>query len=417
MSKISLDNEALDRLRKSLEQHLDWGAASDWHSSMFGELSQKIFDQCHIMLSPTTLKRFFGVVNYSGQPSIKTLDALAQFLGYENWRDFKLSGEKPEENVEQRKRPRLSISKKSLYMAIGFCIALFTIMLISSKQSEAPLKLEALSFSSRSLSTSYPNSVVFDFDLKNVRSDNLRIQQYWDTSKTIAIDHDQQQATGIYYFPGYFRAKLIIDEQVVKEHDLFLRSNGWMGTIAYEPVPKYFWPLPLDSLGLTYPPSIYTEIQASKEPLNTTYHYVDDLGKVSGDHFSLQSSLRTTFNERWAVCQAARIYILGTQGAMVLPFSKLGCSSDNFLKLNDRILNGKKQDLSAFSADLSTFTTINITVEDQQVTVMINGKSVYQDRYTQSMGRLVGLRYKFLGMGEVASFTLKDQKGQRVTLR
>ncbi|MFD1163293.1 hypothetical protein [Hwangdonia seohaensis] len=72
-----------------IEEKLGWGDSSNWHSEVFIELSETIQHQTKVLLSPTTLKRVWGKVTYKSSPSISTLNALSQFIGFENWRDFK----------------------------------------------------------------------------------------------------------------------------------------------------------------------------------------------------------------------------------------------------------------------------------------------------------------------------------------
>ena len=85
--------------------------------------------------------------------------------------------------------------------------------------------------------------------------------------------------------------------------------------------------------------------------------------------------------------------------------------------LNDVYLSGKEHDLSAFAAELNKFTDIEIAVRKKILIMSINGSEVYRKEYQQSMGRVVGLRFKFLGLGEVKSFTLLDQSSSTVALR
>ena len=401
----------INRLQSDLIKKLAWGTADQWHSSMFSELSQKVFEITEIKLSPTTLKRFFGVLKYDGTPSITTLDALSRFLGFENWRAFKFAEPVGPTSLKE------GLSHKFIYGTIGFFAAFIVVLLIANRPVSPPPPLpEGITFSSRSVTNTYPNSVVFDFDLKSVQSDSLQIQQYWDPTKTISIKKDQKQATGIYYFPGYFEAKLMVNGEAIRKHDLFLRSNGWLGTIEYEPIPKYFTPQSNLDKKLHSPTSIENEISNSKEPLVIAYHYINDLGNVSGDDFHLKANIRTAYDDKWAVCQSSRIYIIGTDGAMIIPFSKPGCSSNNNLMLNDLYLNGKEHDLSAFGADFSDFTAVEIINEQKKLSILIDGEEVFSSSYAQSMGRFVGLRFKFLGMGEVASFELLDQNGEAVVL-
>ncbi|MEM7375553.1 MAG: hypothetical protein AAF587_43570 [Bacteroidota bacterium] len=408
MSDSQKHQEDLRRLRRELEKFLNWGSVEHWHSAMFKELSEKIYEASQVMLSPATLKRFFGVVNHQGSPSITTLNALCQLLGYENWREFKVS------NPPGLYRWIQSLHKIPVYVLLGIVLLSATSLLISNHQSPIPIDEEAFTFSSRVLTNTYPNSVVFDFDLPDLQTDEVLIQQYWDTNKTIVVHPEQQQATGIYFFPGYFRAKLLVNGHSVREHDLFLKSNAWLGTVEYRPVPKYFSPQSNAEKNLTYPKDLVEEITESEDPLIMIYHFVSDLGNVSGDDFHLRATIRNTYQEKWAVCQTSRIYVLGTDGAMIIPMSRIGCSSDNNLMLNDFYLNGKEHDLSAFSTDLQDFTDIEILTVEKEVTVKFSGKEVYKATYQESMGRLVGLRFKFLGMGEVESFDLLDQDGNMV---
>lgn len=398
------------KLQNQLIKKLGWGPASQWHSSMFTELSQKVFEATAVKLSIATLKRFFGVLKYDGTPSITTLDALSSFLGFENWRGFKLSKKSKLSDLKE------GISHKFIYAIIGFFAALIFIFLIANRN-PSPLPIpEGITFSSKSVTNTYPNSVVFDFDLKDLATDSIQIQQYWDRSKTIPIRKEQKQATGIYYFPGYFEAKLMVDGNAIKKHDLFLRSNGWIGTIEYEPIPKYFTPLEQSQNSLHYPAFLSEEISNSEKPLTIAYHYINDLGNVSGDQFDLSVKIKNTYADKWAVCQSSQIYIIGTGGAMIIPFSKVGCSSDNNLMINDFYLNGKEHDLSAFGTNLDHPTPIRILNEGQKLSVFIKDQKVFSTSYSESMGKLVGLRFKFLGLGTVDSLELQDQNGIIVQL-
>ena len=399
----------IKRLQTEIENKLGWGSASSWHSSMFDELSEQVFEYTQIMLSVPTLKRFFGVVKHTGAPSITTLDALSVFVGKENWRAFKLSGGVPKSKV---RKPR-----KSIYVTIGFILAIVTISLIGNKRPEVVINASEFMFTSRVLSKEYPNSVVFDLDIpETLRADSLKIQQYWDPTKTINISKDQKQATGIYYYPGYFHAKLLVDGQVANEHELFLKSNGWLGLVEYRPVPKYFKPDEKADGGIDFPESIVEEVQLLENPVESSFHFIDDLGDISGDNFRFATTIKNSFDDKWAVCQTLRIYFLGTTGAMIIPFSKIGCASDNNLMLNDVYLRGKENDLSALSADFSEPVNLSIQVENKRLTVSIDQEEVYSQSYQESMGKLVGLRFKFKGLGEVLRYEIKDQNDVQIKL-
>src|SRR6185437_7016481 len=83
------EKQLLTRCRTLIEQSLNWGDSSTWGNDDFEHLSEKIFDRTKVQLSISTLKRIWGKVRYENFPTTATLNALAGFLGYTNWRDFK----------------------------------------------------------------------------------------------------------------------------------------------------------------------------------------------------------------------------------------------------------------------------------------------------------------------------------------
>lgn len=390
-----------------IEEKLGWGSSKSWHSDVFIELSEIVLNRTGVQLSPTTLKRVWGKIEYNSAPSISTLNALSQFAGYENWRDFKLKlNVKRPSWIERKITPNLGVIMTSAAIMTVVFVSLYS--MIGAKDLNLNEDYSKITFSSHVLTNDLPNSVVFDFDLNGIKSENLFIQQFWDKTKTIKLKEDQQQATGIYYFPGYFRSKLLIDGEIIKEHDLFIPTNGWVGTVDYDPIPKYIDEKQLFSSGLSLPKSIVEEVQENNEPLRTTFHWVKDYGEVSGDDLVITSSVQNTISEKWAVCQDLRIVVLGSEGALIIPFSLPGCVSNLGLMLNEVSYRGKEHDLSAFGVDLSEEKAIEIRIKEKQVSVSIEAKEVYTGQYKESIGNFVGIRYRFLGSGAVHRIKLTD---------
>src|ERR1700748_2063400 len=71
-----------------IEQQLDWGDAASWQGKDFEILNELILEKTKVSLSASTLRRIFGRVEYNHMPSGTTLDTLAQFADFENWRAF-----------------------------------------------------------------------------------------------------------------------------------------------------------------------------------------------------------------------------------------------------------------------------------------------------------------------------------------
>ncbi len=405
------EHHYVQKCLKRIEAQLGWGASTSWHNDMFIELSERIRHETKVLLSPVTLKRVWGRIDYKSAPSITTLNTLAQFAGFKNWRDFK--GSIPKKNG--------SLISKKISANLGIIMlaaSIMTIIFISFYSLRDPnptqrqIDVAKVVFKSRPIAKGLPNSVVFDLDLDEISSDSIHIQQYWDPTKTIVLKPGQRQATGQYYFPGYFRAKLLVDGEAIKQHDLFIKTEGWLGTLDYRPIPKYLDSSQIDDGKLSLPSETIEELAAREKYLTSTFHMVKDFKAISGDNFQLRSIIKNSYNDKWAVCQSASIIILGTKGAMLIAFSIPGCSSELGVMMNDVYVRGKDHDLSGLGIDLSEPKEIRLLVKDKKLSVMLENQELFSGSYNESMGRIAGVRYRFLGAGEVHQSVLQDLSGE-----
>nr|WP_299344839.1 hypothetical protein [Allomuricauda sp.] len=408
---MSEEQSYIKKCLQRIEEQLGWGTSDSWHNDMFVELSERIQQETKVLLSPVTLKRVWGRIDYKSAPSITTLNTLAQFAGFQNWRDFK--GHIPEKNssgVAKKIRANLGIITLSASIMTLVFISFYSLR--GPAPAKEPIDISKVVFTSRPITKGLPNSVVFDLDLDEINSDSIRIQQYWDPKKTIDLNPGQKQATGQYYFPGYFRAKLLVDGKAIKQHDLFITTEGWLGTLDYRPIPKYFKSEKIHKGNLAFPVKAIEEITSSKKPVTSTFHMVKDFETISGDDFELRSTLKNTYRDKWAVCQNAQIIVLGTKGAMVIALGIPGCSSELWVMMNDTYVDGKEQDLSGLALDLSETKEIRVRVEERKLNVSLEGQTLFTGSYNESIGRIAGLRYRFLGAGEVHQSILSDLKGE-----
>jgi len=414
------DTEYLQLCIKLIEQKLNWRPADEWRNYEFTELSEKILDATNVNLSPTTLKRIFGKLKYDSLPSTATLNALAAFIGHSSWMDFK--SQQP-----LNKQPgsiAVTVSKKNFFLkdrawpvavVMTGIIAILAFSFLSGKSVHALKNEKEIVFSSKPLADGLPNSVVFNIDLKGNSPDKIVIQQYWDSTRTVTLQAGQKEATGIYYFPGYFRAKLILDGKIIKEHDLFIKADKWMATIDHEPVPTYVKKEDLllkEKMDVSE--NVLNEIKTVSEPTWLTYHLVKPFDDLQSDNFTLESSLKNTYAKGPAVCKTAKIFVLCSKGAFIVPFTIPGCISDVNLKASDLYLEGKSNDLSSFSADLSDWAAVKVQVKNRVLKVFLNDKLIRQETYKESAGEVVGLRFSFLGAGSVKNVKLLDGEGTKV---
>ena len=114
------DQEAqyLELCKSRIEDKLQWGPVAQWHNEEFEDLSKGILEKSDVSLSHTTLKRLWGRVKYEHLPTTTTLNALAIFLGYENWRGFRQFNVS---KIRVSKTPRLKMKELFASFVIVSC--------------------------------------------------------------------------------------------------------------------------------------------------------------------------------------------------------------------------------------------------------------------------------------------------------
>ena len=85
-----MDQGLMRQVKRLFEEKTGWGDSDLWNNQDFLELSAMILNATGIALSHVTLKRIWGRVRYESLPHTKTLNTIVQFLGYRNWREFRV---------------------------------------------------------------------------------------------------------------------------------------------------------------------------------------------------------------------------------------------------------------------------------------------------------------------------------------
>ena len=428
--------------RQLIEQSLNWGDSSIWGNDDFEQLSEKIFEKTKVQLSVSTLKRIWGKVRYENFPTSGTLNALASFLGYENWRDFRQKNQQDEpvtphvqetavtepletetsndpEETETTTPPddgkQFPLLELIFFIFFAICMTFIVHRLyLGIVQRDEARKLSKVVFDAIKVSDNLPNSVVFDYDAQATSTDSVIIQQSWDLTRREPVDWNGKQHTSIYYEPGFFIAKLIVNNKVRKQRPVFIKTNGWLGTISKQPVPIYLSAHDIKGnhyMGVTDSLLRQKTGTAVFNDLNVKFSNVREFKDIAAGNFILETTLRNASSVEASVCRMARVVILGTGNAMIIPLASKGCISDLGLLTGDVWIDGKKHDMSAFGCNFDQFQTLKCTVEKQTLKIYLNDKLILNTAQKHSLGEIVGLRYEFSGAGQVKDVKLSTPGG------
>jgi hypothetical protein len=424
-----------------IEARWQRGPSGEWKSYDFEKLSDDIFDATEVSLSISTLKRLFGKVTYNNLPSGSTLNTLARFAGFEDWNAFKrreVAGTAPEAagitrteiagttaqevagTMTRKALPQMGQStpgfgraraakKKLLWwpFLILPLAALAYLFLNSTRVSHrGPINPSSYSFScNKVLTEGVPNSVVFHYDALAAPSDSVFIVQTWDMSRRTLVSRAGHAHSAIYYYPGYFNAKLVIDTQIVQTRGLMIGSGGWLAVAEGDPTPFYFkkeeymrkeGEVVVDSALLAknhlplYPRAPWIRI-----------YYTKDMGLLPDDNFTFETTLRMDRNSGAEACQPVEILILCKDDVFIIPLSAPACIGDLSLYAQGKSVTSKEADLSGFGADLTRWTTLKIETVNRHIQFTVNNKPAYSLDFPNPPADIVGVQYRFRGGGSV----------------
>jgi hypothetical protein len=410
-----MNNEtSLDQCKHLIQDSLGWGDPASWSNEDFDDLSERIFQKTGVRLSVSTLKRIWGKVKYDHSPTTATLNALVRFAGFPNWRDFQQqhNHEAPEIPapaplaVVQSTRPRGLLTP----LIIGTLTLAALVSLLSARFIHNTAPTPALRFESRSTSDDLPNSVVFDYDATPLHPKDVMIQQNWDTRRREKVSPNGNRHTSIYYYPGYFMAKLVVDGEIRKESEVFITTKGWKGIVGHNPLPVYLSPEEAkDDSGQL---GINARTLAAKtgstvfSDTYTTFANVRPFPGLSGDNFSFSTTLRNTSTVEQCLCRNVRITILGKLSAIIIPLSDKGCIASLSVLTGFSAISGKDHDLSAFGCDFNNWQQVICTENSNILKVTVNGREVLFVPKAQPIGEIVGVRILFEGTGAIREAVL-----------
>jgi hypothetical protein len=410
-----MDLSAIKQLLKIIEQQLDWGDAADWQSKDFENLNLLILAKTKVSLSASTLRRIWGRVEYNHLPSTTTLDTLAQFAEFENWRTFTRQ-HKPQEipvkdssNIPAPPKEKTSWGLKAALIIIA--VITTTLIAMYIKKEPAPVAAGAYTFSYKPVTRDIPNSVIFSYDAKAAPTDSIFIQQSWDPQTRTLVDKNLHQHTSVYYRPGSYHAKLVVNKQIVKELPLLIATNGWLGLIAHRPMPVYLNKseyINQDVMGLPVSTILKKNIELEPQPPMVEFYNVGNFEPVPLNDFSFSVELKNGYYEGAATCRFMNIALITDQVPVIIPLSAKGCVSELNLLDGQNMVSGKKTDFSGFGTDLSGWVKVTCRSTSSKIQYYVDDKLAYESAMPAKKMKIVGMGYSFQGTGSVKKIELRS---------
>jgi len=388
-------------------------------------LCETIETKTGVLISVSTMRRLL-IGQFSRQPQIATLNAIAEYLGYKSWQDFKLKHTPTVEavHIEAPKAietNRASAKKLSYFRYLFFIslLLLVTFGLLATLKLGKPVSghFEKAKFQvSRVTRTDLPNTVVFNYDVDEVIADSFFIQQSWDWRRRTRIYKNTHTLTDIYFEPGYHTAKLIANDSVIKTLDVSIPTDRWF-FYAKERVarsrPKYILAgtgIQNGSLQLTEKELLSSQVDVQKNNEYYQVYFPPDI-KYNSDNFRLTYRIRVNQLNNIS-CPFLMCEVFCQKNFMFFETRPKGCASLIRANYGENFIEGKTHDLSALGLDLKEWQNVELTVQNKNVRIRINNKDAFTCSYQQHSGMITGFGFISTGLCEIDNVDLQTLDGK-----
>ncbi len=404
---MTVQSHTKELLIKAAEEKLGRGRGAEWSNHDFELLSEDIFRRTGKQLSVSTLKRLWNRTSTRNRASVSTLNILAEYAGFEDWRKFCLTRE------PVTRKPSVRRLKRYLWPVILGMAAfgLYSFYQLNDRNPQVIPDNEQILFSLKKITEGYPNTVIFEYDVGDLSFDSLAIQQSWDKSRRIDLEKSKGLVTSTYYYPGYFLAKLVVNDQIIREKDLYIPTHGWQGMVDDSNGDIRY----LDEKIQFSPGSIRFDSATIGNPVKgDEFALVNLLPEpvIDSRNFKLKVRYLTGSAAEHSVCKFTALVITGTREVIAFQQSKKGCVGDLSAFINKDMISGRDTDLSGLALTDEGYAEVELEVKDLQLTIKVNGQLAFTHQMKEDIGLIGGVQWYTEDPGEISQLIISDKNHQ-----
>jgi hypothetical protein len=412
-----------------VEVKVNRGNSHDWTPGDYKILQKLIFDASSINLSTFTLERLYGKlkIHKDYNPQAETKNALAIFLGYADWDDFKTKNPLRTKKQVQLSQPgfehgeKNSKSEKNRKLRIGLLITTIGIfsVIIFALVSHQPT-INKVNFKAVNAYGKAPHTVKFIHDLSGQKGDDFSIfvPELWYTTK---LSKTQKFSLQAIVLPGWFHAYLLNGPKIIGQALLFNETSGWQANYTnYKYDHKeHTWTLPKSaaspSKGRLFTPLSFLpdSVRNVRSRYFLSYFNIRKF-EVSGDNLAFETRFRNKEQGAYAHCSDIWFRLIGTNGILKMHFLTTGCTGYVDMEFGEKRVTGITEVLTPFGVNMQTWKNARLEVKDKLVTIYRDGSLIFKTRYSQSVGSIVGMEITSRINGETDYVKLYNDKRKLV---
>jgi hypothetical protein len=420
---MAADKDYIEYYRIQVQTHLWNDPHTRPRQRELEQLADQIEQRSGIRLSLSTLKRLWRD-DVTQIPHPSTLNALVSVLGHASWADFKQTSVLAPEPQPTSTPPTKSTRRLATawWWAAAASAPLVTLLVLlqatNRTASPRPLVLPAdIPFQAdKTVTIGVPNTVQFRYDVSGITADSFFIQQSWDPRDKEAIDPASHYRSSVYYLPGFHRAKLIVNDSIVRRVRIHIKTDGWLPAAEY--IDDDREPFYLDKITPSGTGDLrITEAQLAAAGVDIAkrfvlrYYNIRDFEHINSDNFTLQARLKLD-SLKSRPCPKAQVTIVTEEDIFYVQLTTPGCVGELYLGMGETRHDAKNHDLSALGYNLYDWQTLQVHNKGKQVTISLNHQPVHTVSYNKDFGKIVGIVFHFTNPGAIDDVSLQNGQGE-----
>lgn len=419
--------DALDICCRIIAKKMDSTAIEEWRVSDYNRLSSQLGKQTKVYLSVNTLKRLFGQLKTPQRyfPQKATRDALAQFIGYRDWQEFELVNSvqpieaKPEPLIAQPEEeiaPKAPKKNRSKYIYAGIVAFLLLVLIGGFFILKSVHHVSDTELICENPFGNVPHTAVFKLKSKlpHIGNEEFKID-FMDEALQTPISGKKEIAK-FFRNPGVVYATLLYHDKPIDTISVYMQTKGWVANSGNDTSRAF----PIAGLKALNPKNIYVSKEqldsaglATNKPFLVGFSNIKP-SNISGDNFSFTCRVFSEQSRPGTQCVETTVIILGEKHRHLLTLNRSNCVAFSQYKFSETRVVGAEQFLGALAFDPTNGGDIEIRVVNKKASVMLNGKKVLATSYKKSIGKVMGIKILFSGIGKAVSPKLQDLSTKEV---
>lgn len=209
----------------------------------------------------------------------------------------------------------------------------------------------------------------------------------------------------------------MIGGQVLREHDLQINTDGWLGLVEADwgQEPLYFKPSDIASTQTDHITGELLEKYGVKRGPSASKIVLVNQQAIQGirtDEFEFATEVKSMNDSGADACQRVEVVLHAKNDLLIVSLVEPGCIGDIYVAAYGYYAPSRKADLSGFGCHPTQWTQLRVSCRSGLATFFVNQKAVYQARIKNRPAEIIGVQVRFNGPSAVRNTWLQGATGK-----